>query len=70
MMKQTKPWSFFPQKPFKYAVATQEAAIMVTLPTNISQMILGYLAAWAADWATRRNISTRQQQPAPTSRDY
>jgi hypothetical protein len=45
-----------------HGYSLQEAAIMVTLPTNISQIIIGYVAASVGDWATRRNIPTRHKQ--------
>jgi hypothetical protein len=46
-------------------VLLQEAAIMVTLPTNISQIIIGYIGAYLGDWATKRHVPTRHK-PKPT----
>ena len=49
-----------------HGYSLQEAAIMVTLPTNISQIIFGYIAASVGDWATRRNIPIRHQHTGHT----
>jgi hypothetical protein len=47
-------------------VLLQEAAIMVTLPTNISQIIIGYIGAYLGDWATKRHVPTRHK-PKPSN---
>jgi len=50
------------------AVFLQEAAIMVTLPNNISQIIFVQVAAYVGDWAIKKKIPKRQTLLLTTAR--